>query len=171
MDNGNATRSDIRKNLCHAGEVAEMDPRARSLSLASSTGVITSGSNVVSGAICTMTAMLRTLLIALPSLVCALSDTQIPFHKPADNNMTAHNTKATFTLKDGSDVFSPKDLVELSRPGPGVANVPGDLILVPVSKYSFEDKKYVRVSSSTPACYRGPLVYLSFPHPQRVCSG
>ena len=91
--------------------------------------------------------MLWILLIALPSLVCALSDTQILFHKPADSSMTAHNIKATFKLKDGSDVFSPKDLVELSRPGPGVANVPGDLILVPVSKYSFEDKKCVRISS------------------------
>jgi len=62
--------------------------------------------------------------------------------------MGAHGTKAAFRLKDGSDVFTPKDLIELSRPGAGVANVPGDLILVPVSKYSFEEKKYTRVSSS-----------------------
>lgn len=94
-----------------------------------------------------MTIILRILLIALPSLICALSDTQIPFHIPADNIMMAHGTKATFRFKEGSDVFSPKDLVELSRPGPGLANVPGDLILVPVSKYSFADKKYVRASS------------------------
>jgi len=88
-----------------------------------------------------MTVMLWTLLIALPSLVCALSNTQIPFHIPADNSMVSHGAKDAFRFKEGSDVFTPKDLVELSRPGPGVANVPGDLILVPVSKYSFEDKK------------------------------
>ena len=55
--------------------------------------------------------------------------------------MVAYGIKAAFRFKEGSDMFTPKDLVELSRPGPGVANVPGDLILVPVSKCSFEDKK------------------------------
>ena len=104
-------------------------------------GIIKPGSNVVSYASRSMTAMLWTLLIALPSLVCALSDTQIPFQIPADNSMVSNGAKDAFRFKEGSDVFTPKDLVELSRPGPGVANVPGDLILVPVSKYSFEDKK------------------------------
>jgi len=88
-----------------------------------------------------MTVMLWTLLITLPSLVCALSNTQIPFHIPANNRMVSNGAKGSFRFKEGSDVFTPKDLVELSRPGPGVANVPGDLVLVPVSKYSFEDKK------------------------------
>lgn len=60
--------------------------------------------------------------------------------------MVSHGAKATFKFEEGSDVFTPKDLVELSRPGAGVANIPGDLILVPVSRFSFEDKKYVRVS-------------------------
>ena len=55
--------------------------------------------------------------------------------------MVSNGAKGSFRFKEGSDVFTPKDLVELSRPGPGVANVPGDLVLVPVSKYSFEDKK------------------------------
>jgi hypothetical protein len=50
-------------------------------------------------------------------------------------------TKPEFTFKQGADVFAPKDLVELARPGTGSANVPGDLVLVPVSKYSFADKK------------------------------
>jgi len=88
-----------------------------------------------------MTAMLWTLLITLPGLVCALPNAQIPFHIPTDNRMASNRAKDPFRFKEGSDVFTPKDLVELSRPGPGVANVPGDLILVPVSKYSFEDKK------------------------------
>jgi hypothetical protein len=131
------------------------------VSLVPLTGVIltSSGSDAVSRASCAMTVMLWTLLIVLLSLTCALSDTQIPFRKPADNNMVAHGTNATFKFEEGSDVFTPKDLVELSRPGSGVANVPGDLILVPVSKYSFEDKKYVRVSS----VFRGTL--------RHVCSG
>ncbi|KAI0036528.1 Alpha/Beta hydrolase protein [Vararia minispora EC-137] len=46
-----------------------------------------------------------------------------------------------FALRDGPDVFAPKDLIELARPGVGVANAPGTLVLVPVSKYSFVDKK------------------------------
>lgn len=46
-----------------------------------------------------------------------------------------------FKFKEGPDVFSPKDLIELARPGAGVANTPGDLALVSMSKYSFEDKK------------------------------
>ena len=126
---------------------ARGDPHCWSFPLVPSTGVIltSSGSDAVSRASCAMAVMLWTLLIALLSLTCALSDTQIPFRKPADNNMVAHSINATFKFEEGSDVFTPKDLVELSRPGPGVANVPGDLILVPVSKYSFEDKKCVGV--------------------------
>ncbi|KAI0041991.1 alpha/beta-hydrolase [Auriscalpium vulgare] len=50
-------------------------------------------------------------------------------------------TVREFKLKAGSDKFTPKDLVELARPGAGVANAAGDLVLVSVSKYSFEDKK------------------------------
>ncbi|EIM85929.1 alpha/beta-hydrolase [Stereum hirsutum FP-91666 SS1] len=46
-----------------------------------------------------------------------------------------------FNFKAGADVFTPKDLIELARPGTGLANPDGDLVLVPVSKYSFEDKK------------------------------
>ncbi|THV03894.1 alpha/beta-hydrolase [Dendrothele bispora CBS 962.96] len=46
-----------------------------------------------------------------------------------------------FRFKEGSDVFSPKDLVELGRPGAGVANHAGDLVLIPFSKYSFEKKQ------------------------------
>ena len=46
-----------------------------------------------------------------------------------------------FKFKEGPDVFSPKDLIELERPGAGVANIPGDLVLVSVAKYSFSEKK------------------------------
>ena len=161
MDNGSATRSDITYQK-------SPEPRGRCGGNSSSVwflrGVIKVGSNVVSCAISIMTVMLWTLLIALPSLICALPDTQIPFHIPADNIMVAHGSKATFRFKEGSDVFTPKDLVELSRPGPGVANVPGDLILVPVSKYSFEEKKYVHVSSSLSG-FRSPVITPPLPPP------
>ncbi|KAG6890830.1 hypothetical protein C0995_003263 [Termitomyces sp. Mi166 len=46
-----------------------------------------------------------------------------------------------FSFKEGLGIFSPKNLVELRRPGTGVANQAGDLVLVPVSEYSFDDKK------------------------------
>ena len=48
-----------------------------------------------------------------------------------------------FVFKSGQDIFTPKDLVELPRPGPGAANFKGDLALVSVSTYSFKDKKCV----------------------------
>lgn len=43
--------------------------------------------------------------------------------------------------KEGPDIFTPKDLVELVRPGTGVANQAGDVGFISVSKYSFEKKK------------------------------
>ena len=46
-----------------------------------------------------------------------------------------------FEFKTGSDVFTPYDLVELPRPGKGVANAPGDLVFVQVNTYSLENKK------------------------------
>ncbi|EIN12412.1 alpha/beta-hydrolase [Punctularia strigosozonata HHB-11173 SS5] len=46
-----------------------------------------------------------------------------------------------FKFKEGNDVFAPKDLVELARPGTGIPNAPGDLVLVSSSKYSFKAKK------------------------------
>ncbi|KAG5638713.1 hypothetical protein H0H81_010695 [Sphagnurus paluster] len=47
----------------------------------------------------------------------------------------------TFSFKEGPTIFSPKNLIELKRPGVGVANDAGDLVLVPVSEYSLEEKK------------------------------
>ena len=46
-----------------------------------------------------------------------------------------------FTFKEGANLFTPKDLVELIRPGTGLANPAGDLVLVPASKYSIGEKK------------------------------
>jgi len=47
---------------------------------------------------------------------------------------------ANFTLNEGLDIFSPKNLIELGRPGVGVANVDGDLALVSFSEYSLAEK-------------------------------
>lgn len=72
--------------------------------------------------------------------------------------MAARGTKAAFRFKEGSGLFTPKDLIELSRPGAGVANAPGDLILVSVSKYSFEDNKYVRLFHHHPPTRAFPVL-------------
>jgi hypothetical protein len=51
------------------------------------------------------------------------------------------STFREFNFKAGNDRFTPKDLIELARPGIGKANVAGDLVLASLSKYSFADKK------------------------------
>ncbi|KAF8272175.1 alpha/beta-hydrolase [Lactarius quietus] len=56
----------------------------------------------------------------------------------------------SFAFKVGNDRFTPQDLVELPRPGSGAANAAGDLVLVPVSKYSFADKKNYKSISIVP---------------------
>jgi len=48
-----------------------------------------------------------------------------------------------FRFKEGANVFTPKDAIELGRPGVGVANEAGDLALVPYSQFSFDDKMCV----------------------------
>jgi hypothetical protein len=55
----------------------------------------------------------------------------------------AIESKTEFAFKEGASVFTPKDLVALARPGEGVSNDAGDLVLVPVSKYSLDEKKCV----------------------------
>ncbi|KAF5369307.1 hypothetical protein D9758_002810 [Tetrapyrgos nigripes] len=66
---------------------------------------------------------------------------QVPFQSlpaPSSGNMSP---KDAFQFKEGPDVFSPKDLVELGRPGAAVANHAGDLALIPHSKFSFEENE------------------------------
>ncbi|KAG9005435.1 hypothetical protein FRB93_009741 [Tulasnella sp. JGI-2019a] len=69
-----------------------------------------------------------------------------------------------FEFKDGPDVFSPKDLIQLPRPGNGIIN-PGeeDLVLVSVSQHSFETKKsiktiYVAPLASTVSPIEFPII-------------
>ncbi|KAF8573488.1 hypothetical protein K439DRAFT_1272566, partial [Ramaria rubella] len=55
-----------------------------------------------------------------------------------------------FVFKEGVDIFSPQDLIELVRPGGGIANAVGDLVFVLVNKHSFEDKethKHIYITS------------------------
>jgi hypothetical protein len=68
--------------------------------------------------------------------------TQLPFMQtPFPESTQVATSMPEFSFKEGLEVFAPKDLVGLARPGSGVANENGDLVLVPVSRYSFEEKK------------------------------
>lgn len=71
----------------------------------------------------------------------------------APPSTTIMQMRDEFEFRTGGDVFTPYDLVELSRPGKGVANEAGDLVLVPVSKYSLKDKKCGSRSPSTEIRY------------------
>ncbi|KAJ7189841.1 Alpha/Beta hydrolase protein [Mycena pura] len=93
---------------------------------------------------------------------------------PLQTPLTSHTTtpmaparapNPNFAPKEGTDIFSPKSLVELGRPGAGVANEPGDLALVPFSKYSLKDKKnnksvYLVPLESTAETLEIPVRYL-----------
>ncbi|CAG7853281.1 Dipeptidyl-peptidase 5; AltName: Full=Dipeptidyl-peptidase V; Short=DPP V; Short=DppV; Flags: Precursor [Serendipita indica DSM 11827] len=46
-----------------------------------------------------------------------------------------------FKLRDGPDILTPKNMLELPRPGAAVANEAGDLAYVVVSQFSFAKKK------------------------------
>ncbi|PPQ84495.1 hypothetical protein CVT26_003741 [Gymnopilus dilepis] len=66
---------------------------------------------------------------------------QVPLQPPSvppPTNMLPQTKE--FKFKEGPDVFSPKDLVELGRPGIAVANDVGDLALISYSEYSFAEK-------------------------------
>ncbi|KAJ6585115.1 Alpha/Beta hydrolase protein [Mycena capillaripes] len=53
---------------------------------------------------------------------------------------SARNDNFTFAFKEAADVFSPRNLIELGRPGTGVANNAGDLVLIPYTKFSLDEK-------------------------------
>jgi len=66
--------------------------------------------------------------------------TQLPLLQNSLPDMP-NKSVSEFSFKEGPKVFSPKDLIQLARPGAGVANEDADLVLVPVSEFSFEEKK------------------------------
>ena len=74
-----------------------------------------------------------------PATVLGLA-AQVPL-QPTVNSTSLYPSMAEFAFKQGPDIFSPTDLVQLPRPGMGVANPSGDLLFVPVSQYSLKDKK------------------------------
>ncbi|KAF8755118.1 Alpha beta-hydrolase [Rhizoctonia solani] len=47
--------------------------------------------------------------------------------------------RSDFKLVEGKHILSPKTMLELPRPGNGVANSAGDLTLVPLSQYGFDE--------------------------------
>ncbi|KAI0755168.1 alpha/beta-hydrolase [Daedaleopsis nitida] len=63
---------------------------------------------------------------------------QVPLYSPLNNTGMA---APVFTFKQGVDILSPLDLVQLPRAGTGTANPSGDLVFVPVSQYALKDKK------------------------------
>jgi hypothetical protein len=90
--------------------------------------------------------------------------------QPATNTTTATMRRINhdFKLKEGKHILSPKNMLELPRPGAGTVNEAGDLVLVPVSKYSFEESKYVvhtpcQIAADRDA-YKEPQVFL-----HRIC--
>jgi len=67
---------------------------------------------------------------------------QLPLHSSGhgqDTNRRRNMEK--FKLKDGSDIFTPKDMLELPRPGAAIANEEGDLAYMVISQYSFGHRK------------------------------
>jgi hypothetical protein len=76
-----------------------------------------------------------------PSAAFLAFATQLRLISPPAVNTPSYNMTKSFAFKAGNDRFTPQNLIELPRPGAGVANPAGDLVLVPVSKYSFADKK------------------------------
>ncbi|KAG2028627.1 hypothetical protein BDR03DRAFT_1019557, partial [Suillus americanus] len=49
--------------------------------------------------------------------------------------------KSDFTLSEGANALSPQDMLTLPRPGAPLPNDIGDLAIVPISTYSFQDRK------------------------------
>jgi hypothetical protein len=83
--------------------------------------------------------------VGLPISLLGLA-AQVPLEPPPAGpsvDMVAGYGVKDFSFKEGPNIFSPIDLVQLPRPGAGSANPGGDLFIVPVSKYSSKDKKFV----------------------------
>ncbi|KAG8769695.1 hypothetical protein FRC12_004800 [Ceratobasidium sp. 428] len=75
-------------------------------------------------------------------LAWLVASTQLPFNtEPPTFRSQTPAVRSDFKLVDGKDVLSPKKMLELPRPGAGLANDEGDLALVSVRQYSFEADK------------------------------
>ena len=69
------------------------------------------------------------------------SQVRVQSDRLGGNNNMLNWKSDDFEFKKGEDVFTPHDLVELPRPGEGVPNAAGDLVLVSMSTYSFKTDK------------------------------
>lgn len=58
---------------------------------------------------------------------------QMPFAPPAKS---ARRNSSSFAFKEDADRFSPRNLIELGRPGTGRANDLGDLVMVSYTQYN-----------------------------------
>jgi hypothetical protein len=72
--------------------------------------------------------------------LCAAAIAALDSQRPLQGDFDMSD-RTEFAFKEGADRFTPKDLVQLPRPGQGVPNTDGDLVLVQVAEYSFEEKK------------------------------
>ena len=70
---------------------------------------------------------------------------QVPLYssEPSTYHASLSETAEDFQFKQGPNVFSPYDMAELARPGVAVVNPTGDLLLVPVTQFSLQDKTCV----------------------------
>ncbi|KAI0789790.1 alpha/beta-hydrolase [Abortiporus biennis] len=80
---------------------------------------------------------------------CTIQGAQVPLGLNS-SNVAAIQRNGESAFKQGSNVLSPPDLIEAPRPGAGVANDAGDLVLVHVSKYSLKEKKNYKSIFITP---------------------
>lgn len=74
-------------------------------------------------------------LFAQQPLVPSSTSLQHPKETMAPNPNTA------FALRSGVGIFSPQDMLSLPRPGDPLANAAGDLALVSISQFSFDDRE------------------------------
>lgn len=54
-----------------------------------------------------------------------------------------------FNFTSGDDVFSPMDLVSMSKPGVGIANPAGDLLLLPIKTYNVIEVECAQINCCT----------------------
>lgn len=74
---------------------------------------------------------------------------QLPLHRPdvalsQEGFTKSSSVTSDFNLLEGPGVFSPADLVELPRAQVGIPNPSGDLLLIHVTTYSVEERRYDR---------------------------
>lgn len=70
-------------------------------------------------------------------LAWLFASTQLPLDLPAtESALRAFRARPDFKLIEGEHVLSPKTMLELPRPGNGMANEAGDLSLVPVTQHT-----------------------------------